>query len=67
MLMAAVPYGDGKIYLLPAWPKEQDVDFKLYVPQNTIVEVNVRKGKIVSLNVSPKSREKDVVIAEGFR
>ncbi|KFC60059.1 hypothetical protein FEM08_11700 [Flavobacterium gilvum] len=67
MLMAADPYGDDKIYLLPAWPKEWDVDFKLCAPQNTIVEVSVRKGKIVSLNVSPKSREKDVIIAEGFR
>lgn len=67
MLMAADPYGDGKIYLLPAWPKDWDVDFKLYAPQNTIIEAIVRNGKIVSLNVSPKSREKDVIITAGFR
>ncbi|MDH7461701.1 DUF5703 domain-containing protein [Chitinophagaceae bacterium 26-R-25] len=67
MLMAADPYGDGKIYLLPAWPKEWDVDFKLCAPQQTIVEATVRNGKIVSLNVSPKSREKDVIVDAGFR
>jgi alpha-L-fucosidase 2 len=30
--------GDGKIYLLPAWPKEWDVNFKLHASGNTTVE-----------------------------
>ena len=28
---------DGKIYLLPAWPKDWDVDFKLHAPQQTLL------------------------------
>jgi hypothetical protein len=66
MLMAADPYGDGKIFLLPAWPKEYDVDFKLYAPQQTIVEVIVNNGKIISLKVTPESRRKDVLINPDF-
>jgi hypothetical protein len=62
MLMAADPYGDGKIYLLPVWPKEWDVDFKLHAPQQTTVEVSVRNGKVVKLNVNPESRSKDIVL-----
>jgi hypothetical protein len=61
MLMAADPYGDGKIYLLPAWPKEWSVDFKLHAPQQTTVEASVKHGKVVSLKVTPESRRKDVV------
>ena len=64
--MAADPYGDGKIYLLPAWPKEWDVDFKLHAPQQTIVEAIVRNGKILSLKVTPQSREKDLIIDPRF-
>jgi len=66
MLMAADPYGDGKIYLLPAWPKEWNVDFKLHAPLQTVVEASVKNGKIVSLKVTPESRRKDVVIPPDF-
>jgi hypothetical protein len=66
MLMAADPYDDGKIYLLPAWPKEWDVDFKLNAPQQTTVEASVRNGKLVELNVIPKSRENDVIVDSRF-
>ena len=52
-----------KIHILPAWPKEWDVDFKLHAPKNTIVEVSYKNGEIVSLVVTPKSRMKDVIIA----
>jgi len=51
-----------KIHVLPAWPKEWNVDFKLHAPKNTIVEVSYKNGEIVSLVVSPESRMKDVVI-----
>ncbi|MBL7969800.1 MAG: hypothetical protein JNK09_22550 [Prolixibacteraceae bacterium] len=66
MLMAADPYGDGKIYLLPAWPKEWDVDFKLHAPRQTTVEASVRNGKVVKLKVNPQSREKDIVLDPAF-
>ncbi|MCP4311460.1 MAG: hypothetical protein GY790_09385 [Bacteroidetes bacterium] len=50
-----------KIHVLPAWPEEWDVDFKLHAPKNTTVEVSYKDGEIVSLIVSPESRMKDVV------
>ncbi len=53
---------DGdKIYLLPAWPKDWDVEFKLHAPKNTIIEVKYKNGKISDLKVTPKEREKDIV------
>ena len=66
MLLAADPYGDGKIHLFPAWPKEWDVDFKLHAPRQTVVEARVKNGRLVSLKVTPESRRKDVVIPAGF-
>ncbi|MCC6125553.1 MAG: hypothetical protein IT426_11365 [Pirellulales bacterium] len=52
---------DGdKIMLLPAWPKDWDVSFKLHAPKNTTVECVYRRGKIEKLEVVPPEREKDV-------
>jgi hypothetical protein len=51
-----------KIYLLPAWPKEKDVHFKLHAPYKTTVEVVWKDGKMEALKVFPRDREKDVVI-----
>lgn len=59
---------DGSpIHLLPAWPPEWDVHFKLHAPGNTTVECVVRGGKVTELTVVPESRRKDVVIAPPFR
>lgn len=66
MLLAANPYGDGKIYLLPAWPVKWNVDFKLHAPQHTTVEVCVKEGKVVKLKVFPESRKKDIVLNPEF-
>lgn len=52
---------DRKIYLCPAWPKDWDVHFKLHAPYQTTVEATIKNGKVESLMVSPKEREKDVV------
>ncbi len=57
-----VHYDGDKIYLLPAWPKDWDVDFKLHAPQNTTIEGEIRNGKIEKLNVSPVERKKDLVV-----
>jgi hypothetical protein len=51
-----------KIYLLPAWPKNWDVHFKLHAPYETTVEATVKNGKLVNLKVWPESRKQDVVI-----
>lgn len=53
-----------KILLLPAWPKEWDVDFKLNAPYNTTLSGTVNDGRLTSLNVSPENRRKDIVVME---
>jgi len=55
---------DGKIHLLPAWPKQWDVKFKLLAPANTKIEGEVRAGKIVALKVVPEHRIQDLIIHE---
>ena len=55
---------DKKIYLLPAWPKDWDVDFKLHAPYNTVIEGKVRNGQIEEMNVTLKARQADVIICE---
>lgn len=61
MLLAPEPGPKGKLNLFPAWPAEWDVDFKLHAPGRTTVEAVLRGGKLASLKVTPKSREKDIV------
>jgi hypothetical protein len=58
---------DGdKLLLLPAWPKEWNVHFKLHAPYNTTVECVLEGGTIQRLDVNPKSREKDVVFLNNY-
>jgi hypothetical protein len=49
---------------LPAWPKNWDVEFKLYAPRNTVVECRYKNGTIEHLKVMPESRQKDVILSE---
>jgi hypothetical protein len=50
-----------KILVLPAWPAEWDVSFRLHAPGNTVVDVVYRGGRIEKLEVTPASRRADVV------
>jgi hypothetical protein len=52
---------DKKIYLLPAWPKDWDVHFKLHAPYQTTIEAMVKDGKVKVLKVYPESRRKDII------
>ncbi len=52
-----------RVLLMPAWPKDWDVDFKLHAPKNTVVAGRYRNGKIENLIVTPAMRRKDVVVA----
>ncbi|MFZ2656978.1 MAG: DUF5703 domain-containing protein [Victivallales bacterium] len=54
----------GKILLLPAWPKNWNVDFKLHAPNQTVIEGIFENGKIVKMKASPESRVKDVIPME---
>ncbi|HOK95966.1 MAG TPA: DUF5703 domain-containing protein [Anaerohalosphaeraceae bacterium] len=64
MLMQAV---DNKIYLLPAWPEDWDVDFKLHAPYQTTIEGKVRNGSLEELKVVPQSRLKDIEICSKYK
>lgn len=53
---------DGdRIFLLPAWPKDWDVEFKLHAPQQTVVEGSLRAGKLQTLKVTPERRQAEVI------
>ncbi|HSP42252.1 MAG TPA: hypothetical protein VLO11_05235, partial [Luteolibacter sp.] len=56
--------GDERILLLPAWPPEWDVDFKLHAPHHTVVEAKVKDGKVEQLEVTPATRKKDAAVWE---
>jgi hypothetical protein len=51
-----------RLLVLPAWPADWDVDFKLHAPKQTTVECSVKSGRIVKLKVTPDARHKDVEI-----
>jgi len=59
-----VQEADGKILLLPAWPADWDVDFKLHLERNTIISGKVISGKLTDWSVKPVDRERDVVLFE---
>jgi len=61
MLLQADPYSH-KIYLLPAWPEGWNAEFKLHAPHKTIIRGKIINGTIKSLNVTPASRKKDIII-----
>jgi hypothetical protein len=62
-LQAMLMQTDGrKIYLLPAWPREWDAEFKLHAPFRTTLTGRVVDGKVVDLVVQPPSRRADVVM-----
>lgn len=55
-----VQYDGDEINLLPAWPKEWDVKFKLHAPKNTTIVASLKKGVLTELKVTPKERNKDI-------
>jgi len=58
---------DKKIILLPAWPIDWDVDFKLHAPYNTTIEGSVKNGVLSKFKVMPESRKKDIVISKAYQ
>ncbi|WP_221032726.1 DUF5703 domain-containing protein [Actomonas aquatica] len=64
--MLLQPVGDA-LYLLPAWPVDWDVDFKLHAPGQTTVEARLVDGRLEHLQVTPASRAKDVVLPDWVR
>ena len=61
-LQSMLLQSDGKkILLLPAWPEDWDVSFKLCAADNTTVECEYRNGRVQSLKVTPATRKADVI------
>jgi hypothetical protein len=61
-LQSMLLQSDGnKIFLLPAWPENWDVSFKLCAANSTTIDCEYRDGKVQSLKVSPESRRNDIV------
>jgi len=58
---------EDELRILPAWPKDKDVYFRLHAPGQTIVEVRYSKGSIQSLQVWPESRRKDVILPDWLK
>lgn len=59
MLLQSV---DGKLHLLPAWPKRWNVSFKLHAAGETTIEAEFRDGKLLRHEVQPARRANDLVI-----
>jgi hypothetical protein len=57
-----VQEGDGKIFLLPAWPAAWDVDFKLHLTQGAVITGTVREGKLLRWDIQPAARHPEVVV-----
>ncbi len=56
---------DGRrIRLLPAWPAQWEVEFKLHAPFNTVVEGRHANGKLEWLRVTPPERAADIIERE---
>lgn len=54
----------AKILLLPAWPADWDVDFKLHLEHQTTLAGTVKDGKLLTWDIQPAARRADVVVCQ---
>lgn len=66
MLLQTYGNESRTLLVLPAWPSDWNVDFKLQAPFNTTVEGVVSGGELTQLTVTPEARMEDVVVGEGY-
>ena len=50
-----------ELFVLPAWPKDWNVSFRLHAPDNTTVEGVYRDRKMQQLEITPKSKQRVTV------
>jgi alpha-L-fucosidase 2 len=61
MLLQSDNHGE-RLLLFPAWPKEHDLQFKIHAERDTTLVGELKNGKLRSLTVTPKDRQKDVIV-----
>jgi len=49
-------YEENNVYMMPAWPKEWDVRFKVNGPGNSKIEGVFENGKMVKMKITPESK-----------
>jgi len=57
-----VQEGGGKILLLPAWPVQWDVDFKLHLSGGAVLTGTVLDGKLAAWDITPAARKNEVTV-----
>lgn len=57
-----VQYENDNVYLLPSWPKDWDVHFKVNTPNNTTIEGVFKNGKMVKMKVTASDTKNQVQI-----
>jgi alpha-L-fucosidase 2 len=57
-----IQYENNTIIMMPAWPKEWDVRFKLNAPHNTSIEGVYKHGIMMEIKTIPENRINDVKI-----
>ena len=63
MLMQPGDDADNTVVLFPAWPCEWDVSLRLHAPLATLIDLEYAAGQLVSLQVTPASRQASVKFA----
>jgi hypothetical protein len=61
MVLQAEPGTANRLFVLPAWPQDWDVRFKLHAPQGTVVAGVAENGTLTKLHVTPEARRAQVV------
>jgi hypothetical protein len=57
-----VQHQDQKVWLFPAWPKSWDVDFKIHLPGNRILEGSYSEKDGVKFKQKPSDLDLSVMI-----
>lgn len=58
---------DAAIYLFPAWNLTDDVHFRLHAPGQTVVEAELKGGRLIRLQVTPEYRRRDILLPPELR
>jgi hypothetical protein len=62
MLLQSDNHGE-RLLLFPAWPSDWgDLQFRLSAERNTTISGELKSGQLISLDVVPEERRKDVVV-----